>query len=120
PRPYPLSGEPSQLQFSPDGTRLVFALAPSPRLDDYLLRRRLQIWEVASARTLGQIENPGKLGIVQWSPDGQSIVFTSGADSSDPVAGRLMVAPAAGGAPKLWMPQFVPNIVDFGWSSASV
>ena len=45
-----------------------------------------------------RIENPGKLGQVGWSPDGEHVAFVSAVSINDPKEGRLMVARAGSGS----------------------
>ncbi len=93
----PLDGNASTLEWSPDGDRLVVALAPTPLIDDTYMSRRLRIVDVASGSVLTRIENPGKLGQVGWSPDGERVAFVSAESINDPKEGRLMVADASDG-----------------------
>ncbi|MCL6641630.1 MAG: protein translocase subunit SecF, partial [Candidatus Rokubacteria bacterium] len=91
-----LDGSASTLAWSPAGDRLAVALAPTPFVDDDLMRRRVHIVDVASGRSV-DLGNPGKLGPFAWSRDGRFLAMVSGEDLHDPAAGRLLVAPAEGG-----------------------
>ncbi len=115
PRQIPVEGQPSDVHFSPDGTRLVVAVAPTPSIDDYYMFRRLKVLNATDGSVLAEIENPGKLGAIHWSLDGNEIYFCSGEDLHDPSAGRLMAAPASGGTPHQVMPDYLPNIHSFQW-----
>ena len=99
-------GSASTLRFSPDGTKLALALAPTSLVDHSYTRRRLTILDATEGTVLARFENPGKLGDIVWSPDGQHIAFISAADANDPMDGRLMVAPAAGGGMRELMPSY--------------
>lgn len=85
------------VRWSPAGDRLLIVATPTPSVDDSLMRQRLRVLAAATGAVEARIENPGKLGAVEWSPDGRRIAFVSGEDIHDPAAGRLMVADAATG-----------------------
>lgn len=95
-----LPGSASTLRWSPAGDRLAVALAPTPLVDDSLMRRTLHVIDAASGGLVTRIENPGKLGEVAWSPDGRHLAYISAVDPHDPREGRLMVVPAGGGTPR--------------------
>ena len=115
PRMLDLEGSASELHFSPDGSRIAVALAPTPLIDDYYMRRKIHIVDVQTGQVVATIDNVGKLGSVRWSPDGDRIAFLSGQDIHDPSAGRLMIAPATGGAPRELIRDYTPNISAIAW-----
>lgn len=100
PKALELPGSASELHWSPATNHLAVALAPTPLVDDEYMNRKLHIVEADSGRVMARIDNRGKLGPARWSPDGKHLAFLSAADRNDPAAGRLMVAPAAGGSPR--------------------
>jgi len=114
-----LPGTASAFRWSPDGERFVVALAPSPGVDDEYMRRRLHLVDAATGKIVAKIANPGKLGTVQWSPDGRRIAFLSGEDLNDPSEGRLMVADASDGSFREVMKDYLPNIESFAWRNAT-
>lgn len=95
-----LEGSASAVRFAPDGERYAVALAPTPLIDDFYVSRDLYVVETATSRVVGRIEHEGKLGAFAFSPDGSRIAFIGAADPSDPLEGRIFVAPAEGGAPR--------------------
>ena len=97
PRRIDLDGSASSLRWSPAGDRLALALAPTPGIDDFYVKRKLHIVDVASGKVTARIDNPGKLGEVVWSPDGSHLAVIAAADINDPMEGRLMVVPSSGG-----------------------
>jgi dipeptidyl aminopeptidase/acylaminoacyl peptidase len=108
-----------QVEWSPDGSKLVAPIAPTPLVDDRYMYQRISVFQAGSGEHVASIDNPGKLGQVAWAPDGESIVMISGIDINDPSEGRLMSAPATGGDPVDLLPLLMGHVVQFRWSDAS-
>jgi dipeptidyl aminopeptidase/acylaminoacyl peptidase len=98
-------GQPWSVVWDADGRRLLTDLSPTPLVDDRYMYRRLHVIDPASGEVLAEIENPGKLGAFDFSPDGRTIALISGVDINDPREGRLMVVPAGGGALRDLLPE---------------
>ncbi|MCX6023801.1 MAG: hypothetical protein NTZ05_19155, partial [Chloroflexi bacterium] len=64
--------------WSPDGERLVAALAPSPNFDDMIYHSTLHTIDVASGRCEPLLERSGTHLYPRWSPDGAWIACFSG------------------------------------------
>jgi len=92
-----LLGNASDLRYSPVDDRLALTLAPTPRIDDHYMRRRVRVIDARSGEILARVENPGKIGGLKWSPDGKRLAMLLGADIHDPSPGRLTVVDADGG-----------------------
>lgn len=118
PKALDLPGSASELRWSPKGDRLAVALAPTPTVDDGYMFRRVHVVDAETGAILAKIENPGKLGQVSWSPDGTLIAMVSGADIHDTSEGRLMVAPATGGAPRDLIPGYAGHVKGIAWRDA--
>ncbi|MDX1643445.1 MAG: S9 family peptidase [Thermoanaerobaculia bacterium] len=117
PRLVGLEGSASELHFAPDGEHLVVALAPTSHIDDHYMKRRVHLVDAASGEMVAKIDNPGKLGKVAVSPDGETIALLGGADPHDPGQNRLLVAPRSGGAPTELLPGYEGDFVDFAFES---
>ena len=100
PKALDLTGSASELHWSPAGDRLALALAPSPLIDDDYMARQIVVIEATTGKVAARVGNAGKLGSIEWSPDGATLAFLSGADLNDPDVGSLMVVPATGGNPR--------------------
>jgi len=118
PKPLELSGSASRLCWSPDGRRLVVALAPSPRVDDEYMATALHVIDVESGATVATIDPPGKVGAFELSPDGANLAVLAGEDIHDPSEGRLTVTPAAGGETTDLAPKFLGQFEAFLWRDA--
>ena len=97
PRELELEGTASSLSFSPDGTKLVMALQPTPSVDDKYVARRVTIVDAATGEILQQFANHGKLGQIVWSPDSKRVAVVAGHDIYDPAAGELYIGSTTGG-----------------------
>lgn len=114
-----LDGSASEIHWSPADDRLVLALQPTPLIDDTYMKRKIHVVDVASGEIAARIANPGKLGEVEWSPDGKRIAVISARDLHDPNAGRLMVAPATGGALTNLVPNYEGDVVSVEFQDAN-
>jgi dipeptidyl aminopeptidase/acylaminoacyl peptidase len=108
-----LPGQPWAVAFSPDGARLLTDLSPRPLVDDQYMARVLHVVDATSGAVLGKVDHAGKLGPFDFSADGRSIVFVAAADINDHQAGRLMAAPAPGGAPRDLLPTLEGHVEAF-------
>ncbi len=118
PRAVALDGSASALSWSPAGDRLAVALAPTSLIDDEYMARRVHVLDAASGEVTGRIDISGKLGAVVWSPDGAKLALLAGIDVNDPIPGRLMVAEAAGGAPRELNPGIPADAEQVAWQDA--
>jgi dipeptidyl aminopeptidase/acylaminoacyl peptidase len=120
PRVLDLPGSASLARWSPDGSKLAVALAPTPLVDDDLMRRRVHIVDATSGRVEANLDNPGKLGAVAWSPDSRNVAIVTAEDINDPAAGRLWVRAAAGGAWKDVLPNYLGHVGDIEWTGTDM
>ena len=111
-----LPGSASFVSWSPDGSRLLVVLAPTPLIDDDLMNRRAHVVDPASGRIVTRLNNPGKLGQVAWSPDGRNIALVSAENLSDPAEGRLMVVAATGGPLRDVVPGYEGHVQAIAWT----
>lgn len=113
-----LPGHPSRVVWSPDGSRLLIVHAPTPLVDDDLMKKRLWVVDAKSGRVSARVENPGKLGSFAWSPDGRHIAFVSAQDVNDPSEGRLTVVAASGGELRDVLPDYDAHVRHLAWKDA--
>ncbi len=93
-----LDGAVHDIAWSPTDNRIAVSLAPTPLVDDSYMFKRLSIVDANDGEVVCQIENPGKLGAIAWSPNGKQLAFMSGETIHDPSDGRMMVANTSTGA----------------------
>lgn len=118
PRALELAGSASSVRFSPSGKELAVVLAPTPSVDDGYMFKRIHIVDIASGKIVESVANPGKLGQIDFSPDGKHLAMISGADIHDPSDGRLMAAALPGGEPRDLMPDYEAHVDSFAWKDA--
>ena len=97
PRQVPVDGSLRDVMWAPEGKRLAIKVSPTSLIDDGYMLTRVRVIDSDTGEVVGRIDNPGKLGAVEWSPDGQRLALIAGEDRNDPKEGRLMVAAASGG-----------------------
>lgn len=116
PRALDLPGSASMVRWRPGGPQLAVVLAPTPLVDDGYMAKRVHIVDAQTGKVIEPIDNPGKLGQVDWSPDGKHLAMISGVDIHDPADGRLMVADVPGDS-KLrdLMPNYQAHVGSFAW-----
>src|SRR3990172_8153689 len=118
PRALDLPGFPSELHWSPVGTQLAMALAPTPLIDDNYMRRKVHIFDADSGAIVSSFQNPGKLGEIAWSPDGTHLAVISAADLNDPSAGRLLIASPKDGSLREVLPNYEGQAEVVAWQDA--
>lgn len=117
PRLIDTEGSASELHWSPDGKRLVAAVAPTPLIDHYYMYRRIRVIDATAGKVLMKIENPGKIGQIAWSPNGKQLAFMSGEDINDSSDGRLMIADVDTGKFRTAAADYEPDFIALHWKS---
>lgn len=105
----------ASLELSSDGKTLVIAAAPTPLVDDSLMKTRLHILDAATGTQRAKVSNPGKLGDYQISPDGTRIAFLGGTDIADTSNGVLMMADTRTGGFTQLTKDAPQHIQDIDW-----
>lgn len=113
-----VEGTVHQAHWSPDGSRLALAVAPTPSVDDSYMFVRVRIVDAETGEVLVRIDNPGKLEDIAWSPDGEYLALISAASENDPLAGRLVVVPSAGGEQVDLLPGLLGHVIAIDWIDA--
>ena len=113
-----VEGSVQDAHWSPAGDRLVVSVTPRQLVDDTLMFKRIRIIS-PDGRVLGRIENPGKLGQIAWSTDGERLAFIATDTVSDTREGRLMVASKNGGQFRNILPNLEGHIWHVGCRDAN-
>lgn len=112
-----LPGSAFDVAWSPDGSRLAVALAATPGPDAEMMFNRLAIVDATRGTITGDVQRVGKLGAFRFAPDSQRIALIAAADLHDPSDGRLLVAPAAGGAARELLPGLLGHVRGLAWQN---
>jgi dipeptidyl aminopeptidase/acylaminoacyl peptidase len=81
--------------------------------------RRIWIVSVPSGEHLATIENPGKLGDLAVSPDGQWVAMITAEDPNDTKEGRLQVGSTSGGPLRDLLPNLDGHVRRLAWQDAT-
>lgn len=105
-----------QMRWSPDGKKLAIAIAPTSLVDDFYMHQQVKIIDHHGDSVLAEVDHRGKLGQIEWSPDGKLLGMIAGADINDPIDGRLFVVSAKGGIPNNLKPDYEGKFEQFRWA----
>lgn len=90
----------TQLSWAPDGKRIAVVASDRADVDASMMYSRVYTVSAEGGELEPLCETAGKLGPLDWSPDGRHVAFLGAADLHDPTAGVVWLAPAAGGPAK--------------------
>ncbi|HMQ08382.1 MAG TPA: S9 family peptidase [Saprospiraceae bacterium] len=113
-----VTGSVYMMQWSPDGTKIAFSAAPTSTVDDSYMRQQVMVADVSTGKVIAKIENEGKLGQIEWSPDNERLALLAANDIHDPIEGRILIVSAQGGKPAIINPDFQGKYERIQWSSA--
>ena len=103
-------------EWSPEGDRIAVSVAPTPHIDDRFMFQRVKVVDYETREVIHEIDNEGKIGQIQWSPDGESLALRAGNDLHDPIDGRIMIVSSEGGSPRNIYPQFEGKFEYIEWT----
>lgn len=115
-RPINIPGSFYNLSWSPNGDRIAASVAPTPTVDDSYMAQRVYVVDASSGDVVAEVQNHGKLGQIEWSPDGSRLALRAGNDINDPTDGRILVVSAEGGQPENILPDFEGKFEQIAWT----
>lgn len=115
PKMLEIEGHVTSLQWSPKGEKLALSAAPSSLVDDFYTGQKLYLIDANSLKVSAEVDHKGKMGQFKWSPDGKRIAFIAGEDENDPIDGRIFIAEATGGGPKILQQDFEGKFEGLAW-----
>lgn len=113
-----VKGSVYQLEWSPEGNRLAISVAPTSSVDDSYMAQAVKVIDAGSGSILSEIQNEGKLGQIEWSPDGSMLALIGGYDLHDPTDGSLLIVPASGGKPGVIHGDYKGKFVSIHWKES--
>ena len=115
PHPLQLDGSAFDIEWDPTGELLAVAMAPTPLVDDHLMKQQIVLVNVDNAEVVGRVQTSGKLGMFRWSPGGGHLGLVAAEDEHDPREGRLVVVSREGGPVRELVPDYPGHIWSFAW-----
>ena len=102
--------------WSPTGDRLAAVTTPTALIDDSYTSKSVTIVDTSTDGfpVISSVRAIGKLGQVEFSPNGEQVAAVSAADPNDPAAGRLILFGGAGDFRDL-MPDLDGHVASFAW-----
>ncbi|MGB3796812.1 MAG: S9 family peptidase [Alteraurantiacibacter sp.] len=116
PRAIEIPGYVSSFGISPNGQTAMIASAPSPLVDDSLTSQRVSLLNLGTG-SMVTVATPGKLGDVEFSPDGSQLSMIAGVDENDPAATTLHLVDVATGEYRALNEGAAEAAVDAEWMS---
>lgn len=90
PRMLKLDGSASELHWNPKEDKIAVALAPNALIDEHIMFRKVHIVDLKTGKATN-LNNPGKMSQLAWSPDGKKVALISAKDKHDPRESQLVV-----------------------------
>jgi len=91
-------GHVSAFRLTPDGRAAIIETAPTTLVDDSYMKKRVNVFDLASGKVRAVVETMGKIDDVEISPDGTQLSLIAGVDQHDPAATTLYLVDVASGA----------------------
>lgn len=103
-------------EWSPQGDRVAVSAAPTPYVDDQYMSQQVFIVDHETQEVVAEINNEGKLGQIEWSPNGSRLALRAGADIHDPIDGRILIVSANGGVPQIIDREYEGKYEQIEWT----
>lgn len=84
-----VDGHPTSVRVSPDGAHIAVTIAPTPHIDDDLMKTRVHILNAMTGKVRHVVQTGGKLGSFAMAPDAKDFAIIAGVDENDPAATTL-------------------------------
>lgn len=108
-------------EWSPKGDRIAAQIAPRNLVDDSYMFKDIFILNDLGQQML--VDVPGKLGEMEWSPDGKYLAFLAAVDVHDPANGSLFIVntdqPTAWTGIKNYTHEFKGTVSHVTWKDNS-
>lgn len=108
-------GSAYDLVWSPNGKKIAVAVAPTSSVDDSYIEKKVKIVSPSSGKILGALDNVGKLGQIEWSPNSETLALLAAYDLNDPTNGTLQFASRNGERPKAIDAGYLGKYEEINW-----
>ncbi len=111
-----------EFSLAPDGRSILYVAAPSPLLDD-TVHAEIYRLELTTNKTERLTDNKVGENQPRTSPDGTQILFVAASDAALQDAynqSALFAMPAAGGRPRLLLPEFRGEVLGAEWAERGI
>lgn len=115
-----VNGSVYMMNWNADGTKLAVSVAPTTSVDDSFMKQQVMVVNGSTGKVIATVENEGKLGQIQWSPDGKWLALKAGKDINDPIDGRILIVSAEGGKPQIINANYKGKYENILWAEANV
>ena len=115
-----VEGSVYMLKWSPNGEKLAITAAPTPEIDDFYMSQAVKVVNPNTGKIIAEIDNKGKIGQIEWSPNANQIAIKAGADINDPIDGRILIVSANGGTPKIIDRDFQGKYEQIHWNDKGI
>src|SRR5690606_22915388 len=95
-----IEGSVYMMKWSPDGSKIAVSAAPTSSVDDSFMKQSVMVLSSNTRNVIANIDNEGKLGQIEWSPDGNWLALRGAKDINDPIDGRILTVSSNGGKPQ--------------------
>jgi len=121
PQPQQLNVEGSvyMMKWSPDGSKIAVSAAPTSSVDDSFMKQSVMVLSSSTRNVIANIDNKGKLGQIEWSPDGNWLALRAGKDIHDPIDGRILTVSSNGGTPQKINVGYKGKYESISWTAAN-
>ena len=104
---------------SPDKKIAAAAIAPKNLVDDSYMFKKIFTVDMQTGEMKLLVNNPGKLGQMAWSPNGEMLAFQSASKLEDAVTGSLFVTDVPSDKPFMELRNYVQDmelsVIDLAW-----
>ncbi|WP_339610581.1 S9 family peptidase [uncultured Planktosalinus sp.] len=107
------------MNWSPDGSKIAVSAAPTSSVDDSYMKQGIFVVSSSSRNVIATIDNEGKLGQIEWSPDNNQLAIKAANDLHDPIDGRILIVSANGGKPAIINPNYQGKYESIKWTDAN-
>lgn len=114
-----VEGSVYMMNWSPDASKIAITAAPSPNVDDSFMAQQVMVVDYRTREVIARIDNKGKIGQIEWSPDGTRLALRAAQDINDPIDGRILIVSAEGGSPQIIDRDFKGKYEHIKWSDAN-